>query len=479
MHANRSTAVRGSIVVALAVLAACSPSSMVDVKPPSTIVDPGVITTPSGATQLYHAAVTNFSREFAGFGASGFGNYISNVAVFTDELMLALNSSGVTLHDLRDGSTTADPFSGNSLIYSRAFAAIHQVRVQAQQAREALRRFHPGAPQAWFGRLYAMEGYAIVWLAELFCSGMPLSTVPLDAQPVPSAGLTTEELLERAVATFDTAITLSGDSARFVNFARVGKARALLQFGRFADAAAAAQAVPTAFVYASEHTSAVFSLSNWHGQDPRASQIVDGEGGNGLVWSTDPRTAAMTTPALSGSMIISAKYSRTAAGTLDPALSIVTNPARVADGLEARLIEAEADLANGGSSWLTILNTLRSTCIGTAPCAPVPGVTASSLPPLGDPGTAAARLDLLMTERAMWLYLTGHRQGDLRRMVRVYQRDPATLWPSGTYNNPGFPPFVPASRNHGRPYGADYVWGLSSTAEQGNPLFTGCQNLDP
>jgi hypothetical protein len=206
---------------------------------------------------------------------------------------------------------------------------------------------------------------------------------------------------------------------------------------------------------------------------------VDAEGTNGLVWSSDPRAAITTTPALSGAMKYSAKYSLTSAGTLDPTVSAPATPIRLADGLEARLIEAEADLAAGGPAWLATLNSLRATCIGTAACAPVPGLTAASLPPLADPGTPSSRLDLVMKERAMWLFLTGHRQGDLRRLAHVYGRDPATLWPTGTYTNAGFPPKVSASNNDGVPYGNDVVLLPPASEQTNNTLYTGCYDKNP
>ncbi|MDX1494092.1 MAG: hypothetical protein R3253_08545, partial [Longimicrobiales bacterium] len=90
----------------------------------------------------------------------------------------------------------------------------------------------------------------------------------------------------------------------------------------------------------------------------------------------------------------------------------------LASGVEARLIEAEADLANGGTNWLTILNDLR---------------TAEGLGTLTDPGTDPARVDMLFEERARWMFGTAHRLGDLRRLVRQYGRDQATVFPTGPF----------------------------------------------
>jgi hypothetical protein len=95
----------------------------------------------------------------------------------------------------------------------------------------------------------------------------------------------------------------------------------------------------------------------------------------------------------------------------------------LASGIEARLIEAEAALqAGNGGLMMQILNGLRSS---------------GGLTPVTDPGSQASRTDLLFRERAFWLYLTGHRLGDLRRLVRQYGRAQATVFPSGTYHKVG------------------------------------------
>jgi hypothetical protein len=89
----------------------------------------------------------------------------------------------------------------------------------------------------------------------------------------------------------------------------------------------------------------------------------------------------------------------------------------VVDPAEVYLIEAEAQLHAGSAAWLTTLNTLRAT---------------EGLAALADPGTLNERVLLLFRERAFWLYLTGHRQGDLRRLVRNYGFASTAVWPTGT-----------------------------------------------
>ncbi|MDP9348818.1 MAG: hypothetical protein M3P24_06715 [Gemmatimonadota bacterium] len=53
------------------------------------------------------------------------------------------------------------------------------------------------------------------------------------------------------------------------------------------------------------------------------------------------------------------------------------------------------------------------------------------------PGTAAGRRNLLFKERAYWMWLTGHRVGDLRRLVRQYGQSQETVFPSGPYYKGG------------------------------------------
>jgi len=49
------------------------------------------------------------------------------------------------------------------------------------------------------------------------------------------------------------------------------------------------------------------------------------------------------------------------------------------------------------------------------------------------PTATADQVNLLYQERAFWLYLTGRRLGDMRRLIRNYGRDPETVFPTGDY----------------------------------------------
>lgn len=65
---------------------------------------------------------------------------------------------------------------------------------------------------------------------------------------------TTQQVLQRAVASFDTALaTVDSNRVRFA--AQIGRARALLDLGQYAQAAAAVTGVPTTYRYTTFHCS--------------------------------------------------------------------------------------------------------------------------------------------------------------------------------------------------------------------------------
>lgn len=90
----------------------------------------------------------------------------------------------------------------------------------------------------------------------------------------------------------------------------------------------------------------------------------------------------------------------------------------------------------------------------------------AGLTPLTDPGTVAARVDLLFRERAFAMFGTSHRVGDLRHLTRQYNRPAETVWPTGAYHKD----------NLTRGPDTNIVVPLS---EKNNPNFTGCTSRNP
>jgi hypothetical protein len=222
----------------------------------------------------------------------------------------------------------------------------------------------------------------------------------------------------------------------------------LLNQGQFAQAATAVAAVPTGYVYAIESSTNSARQNNgiWnYTVNFFGFSVPNREGGNGLAWQSadDPRVLweDAGAPGFDGEtpFVVQEKYP-----TRESATPLAT-------GVEARLIEAEAALQAGNSgTLLQKLNALRQS---------------EGLSPLTDPGSAAARADLLFQERGFWLYLTGHRLGDLRRLVRQYGRAQDTVFPTGEYHKGG-------------EYGSDVNFPVSAD-ERNNPKFSGCIDRNP
>ncbi len=315
-----------------------------------------------------------------------------------------------------------------------------------------------GAAQAHAGEMFAVRGFATLAIAENVCAGVPLHDV-VDFNPVYGLPASTAQVFERALADGDSAVGYAADSIGILNLARIGRGRALLGLGRFAEAGAAAQSVPTTYILNAEF-SATFNPNqpNMLGMlsEPdfeKSVSVSDREGTNGLdfVTADDPRVQTSSITEYGITATVPAKYLNRAA------------PIVMASGIEARLIEAEAMLQAGNEpAWLAQLNTLRTNGTQTDGVwnPGTGGVT--GLAPLADPGTDQARVDLLFRERAFWLFGTNHRLGDLRRLIDHYGRQPETVFPTGSYHQGG---------NYGTATSIPFPAALETPH---NPSVTGC-----
>ena len=565
------------------VAAACSDLSGLTGKQqlPSGIPDPSTLKTRAGALAQYQSVLAAFEASGSISVNGGVGEPVKNSGTFVQFVIV----SGLLTDELESGNlggnqtnyTGVGQYDGLAIdtrqlvegvdhsITDQVYVSLQGIRNSAQLTIAALRAYAPDDPPALQGQMHALAGLGDLFLSDLYCSGVPLSTLDFNADFTYHAGSTTSQVYQAASAQFDSAIVLSADSARILNLARVGKARAALALGDYTTAAAAVADVPTNFVYA-------FAV-DWKpdllpggifagGITPQGVTVADSQGGNGLPYrsSNDPRSVSERW-GLNNYRI--PQYAPVAYGGAALATTEVIKPITVANGIEARLIEAEAALKAGNPAWLTILNTLRTngttipvpsqtvidtlgvtqcggaytTCDNAAnpgtggntaaygqPAAGFPGFTITAadtivgahtmtapdggnvqdycnthsfyipcfagdslvvltlfrpasttyaagtggvngLAPLSDPGTDAARLALLFHERGYWLYLTGHRQGDLRRLIRNYGRPTATVYPTGSY-----PLFGSFSR-----YGSDVTAPIPGS-ERANPLFHGCRS---
>ncbi|CAN5788027.1 hypothetical protein BH23GEM5_BH23GEM5_21910 [soil metagenome] len=411
-------------------LAGCDVDSLLDVPDPD-VATPGSLDNPAGLPVLLAGAIGDFQVAYTGTSAASNSpeGIINMSGLLADEWIYV--STFPTRIEV-DQRTVQRTNSTMETIHRN----VQRARASAERAAEAYARLSPNA----IGRAEALNlaGFSYVLLSESYCSGVPISSLTATGVAQFGPPLTSDQLYERAVAKFDTALTIAnaaGSGAAAVtqqNMAKVGRGRALLNLNRAADAAMAVAGVPTNFVYNisnSENTgrqqNGIFVLN----QVGRRVSVTDREGDVGLPYrsSNDPRvpqargTGNLATSDQGFPLFLELKYPARAADVV------------LASGVEARLIEAEAALRTpAGGNYLQILNALRASPPSNIyPTATYPRI--ASLTSLTDPGTQAARVDLLFQERAYWTWLTSHRLGDMRRLIRQYNRPQQSVFPSGAY----------------------------------------------
>ena len=444
MTTNRNSLARlarrgATTALILAGAAACSPDSVLNVDDPD-VATPISLADRSALPVLRTGAIGDFSVAFDG----GDDNVVTYTGLLADELLNAETFPTRIEIDQR----SVQPVNGS---LEGVYRTLHRARASARRAAEAFATFD--ATNVARLEVLNLEAMSIIFFSEQYCNGVALSTLTAAGEPVFGAQMTGTALNQMAVVIFDSVLTFAGTSVvpavvQQANFARVGKGRALLNLNQPAAAATAVAAVGTAFAYQLQHSENSGRQNNGiflTGAINRRFSVSGTEGVNGLPYrlAADPR-------------VVAPRGTGTAATGFDGSTPLFlpttkfpnrSAPTTVAGGLEARLIEAEASLAagNAGAALIT-LNLLRTGVAGLAPL-----VTVTT--------------DVLFRERAYWMWLEGHRLGDLRRRIRNGTGTAATLFPIGAYPKGGV-------------YGPDVNFPIP-VAEDNNPTNTGCFDRNP
>jgi hypothetical protein len=453
---SHHTAVAASLMAAMA-LAACNnlDNRLLEVQTPDIVVTENA-NSAAGAQAFYTAGVGDFSRLIGGDrgGSSPLGLSLTG-GLLADEIFAARAGTETTDNrNLNANNFPLDSWTQVALTQSRIIRALH------------LLTLFPAATgaDAQFATMHEYLGYTLTLAAENYCNGVPLWDGK-DEINITTTTLSNADLYAAAIVQFDSALTLIGTSDNTIrNVALIGKARTLVdqakagaQATNYAAAAALVGEVPTNFVLNTTFSKSTAGVANalydWMSATKNFG-ASDREGGNGLdfVSSKDQRVKVDGTKTVRGQDGSNVPTFLHYVST-DAAIAIAT-------GIEARLIEAESQLAAGNSAgFLATLNALRAAprAYGT--------VTTTVMPPLTDPGSADGRVDLLFRERAFWMYLSAHRLGDLRRLVRQYGRSAERVYPSGPYFKGGV-------------YGADVTL-VPLQAETNNPNWAGCTDKNP
>lgn len=423
-------------------LLAAAGCGLLDVQTPD-IIDPGNLETPEGAQAKRVGAISDFAfaKEGDGNGALTDG-YILLSGALADEFLFS--STPPTTQEIDQRKINLN----NVTLFAQYFQ-MHRARTATEDAVLALETALPD-PDSDTGipELFSLAGFTYTYFAEAFCSGVPFSKVRGDSL-IYGNSISTAAVYDTALARFDSALAhpAVATDPNIEYLAHVGRARVLLDQGQFAAAAAEVATVPTDFEYATEHAVTPIVLQNaiFANSDGGLYSMPDQEGGNGIAWLTanDSRVPYFDTGdvGLDGStpQVNQLKYPNVSASV------------PVANGTEARLIEAEAQLQAGDTAAMLItLNNLRAL---------------ASIPALDGPSSITQAEDMLFNERGFWLFATGHRLGDLRRLIRQYGRLPDSTFPTGPYLKGGN-------------YGTDVNMPIP-VEEENNPNFAGCIDRNP
>ncbi|HUG39208.1 MAG TPA: tetratricopeptide repeat protein [Longimicrobiales bacterium] len=426
----------GVVLLASALgLTGCDLDQLLEVTDRDRVTE-GTLFDPDNLQILVNGAMGEFTVAFgAGDG------YVTLTGLIADEFF---SSGTFTTRTATDRRNQFQPANGNTT--DGTYVNLHQARRALKDAAAQVAEVE-GTSDPRFAELKTLQAYTYVMLAEGWCNAVPISNLEgtdfVYGQPQTSAAL-----FNQAVPLFDEALAASPGYP----LALVGKGRAQVMLGNHAAAASTVATVDTDFNYF-----VFFSVSGagnpvFNQQSNGRYSLSDVEGGNGAPFRSamDPRSPW-----------------EDAGGGFDPSIPLfltlkyTSTPDDIvlASGVEARLIQAEADLQAPAYGAMTAkLNTLRANAGALLAAQGMDVDPALTMPALAAPTTAADAREMLFEERAFWLLLTGHRMADLRRLVYQYGLQQAAVYPSGAYHKGG-------------DYGDDVVFPIDFD-ETNNPNFS-------
>jgi hypothetical protein len=408
-------------------LVACNVSDVLEVDTPD-IISPSDVQSAAGADAVRLGAISRLNAATSGGSSNSEGLFML---------------SGLLADEFINGDSFIDrqQVDQRVIIPSNSFLTdvnrmLQRARMSGEQAVSLLEQYKPGGAPADIAEMYFVQAYVENVIGEHYCNGLVFSDV-VNGQEVFGSPINTSDAFERALAHADSGLALitgtSDEDERIANALSVTKGRILVNLGRYADAATAVASVPTDFHYDNLHSQSTRDNQAWaYNIDARRYSVSNNEGGNGLNFATadDPRVPICVGGDAACTAIGVARADRDDGSTPLYVQMIWPSrdaPVKIVDGVEARLIEAEAALHEPNNAlFIQKLNQARTE-----------GGVAGLAADLTDPGSDDARVDLLFRERAFWLFGRGHRVGDMRRLIRQYGRPVESVFPTGAWHKGG------------------------------------------
>jgi len=375
------------------------------------LVEESTLQSPANAPVIVNGAVADFECAFA--------QYISTMGTITDEFADAQANAAIWDLDRRTNFAQTGLYSGPSTSprgviatceeFGRVYVPVSTARYQADNAITLLDGWTdeqvPGRA-ALIARVAGYAGYSLILLGEGFCS----AAIDLGPELTPARVFAlAEERFTRAITEATAVGGVTGDSLRY--FALVGRARARIDQGRAAEAAADAALVPDGFVFDAKYTAAsarsenrVFRVNNSIGTVTIAPPF------RGVTYAGVPDPRVPVADAGRGGSFpqiplwVQTKY---------PALN---SPIPIATWREALLIRAEAAVDAGAApEAVRLINQLHQRV---------------NLPPYESSDLAAIK-GQIVEERRRELFLESHRLFDTIRFDIPLDPAPGTPFPNG------------------------------------------------
>lgn len=254
------------------------------------------------------------------------------------------------------------------------------------------------------------RGYTYLLMQQDFCTGV------VESGPE----LTSAQMLDSAVAHFTTAITIgnangSADAVALARAALVGRARAHLQAGRGAQAAADANAVPAGFTFSLPY---VDNLAQRTRLGNRFWQFTLDRGSIGVSEAFRVRPDSRVRYKTPTEHSLAPQDPSTGAWYIQDKYPAFNTSVRIASKLEADYIAAEVA---GTQAQLALIAARR---------------TAGGVGAYTGPTDAASVLREFLWQKGLDFFLEGQRQGDWRRHPNSMTGIPV---PGAPYFKPGFP----------------------------------------
>ena len=450
-HRFRRTA-RGSMLVlaALAVGACSIQDSLLEQQQPQ-VIKPEDTQSSTGAIAIYNGVLGRLRTSLNG-GNNNTESIWNFAGIMSDEIKIGDTFAERINADQR---TTQDNDNVLTMIYNK----VQQSRGYARDAINTLTTYAP-SETVKIAEMYMVMGIMETTLGENFCNGIPLGET-LNGVPQYTAPLTNALAFTQAIARYDTALTLlSGQTSTAAvavrNATLIAKARTQVNLGQFAAAATTVAGIPTAYTYLITYSATTQSNEWWQmATSTKRYSVADTTDGSGFrnnlpfASANDPRVKVnrTTTKAFDGST----NWDELQNWAREDGISLV-------NGLDARLIEAEAQLQQkNAAGWLAMNTTLNA--LRAAP--PKYGnLTIAAMGALPLPTSQVEAENQFFREKAFWQYGRGQRLSDMRRLVRQYTRPVDTVYPTGNFHKTGV-------------YGPNVAFPVPD-AEKSNPNFNGC-----